>query len=112
MAFEKSNQLSQTMKTFQYMGRHTLEIYLLHFFFLLKICFVGNYIIELCEMTVKTGIMQYRLTALTIEITLSVILSAFIIGLCAAIYEPLKNFPLIYRLFLGRQIDMPKHNNQ
>ncbi len=104
IAFEKYNPSSLIMKVFQYLGQHTLEIYLLHLFFLLKICFVGNYIIELCNMTVQTGTMQYQLTALTIEILLAVTLSIVNVALCAAIYEPLKAFPLVYRLFLGRKL--------
>ncbi len=104
IAFIRYNQHTYIMKGFGYMGKHTLEIYLIHLFFLPKFIFIGDYIKELCMITATTHVMQYQLTALTIEIFLSILLSLIIIGLCAAVYEPLKAFPFVYKLFMGREI--------
>ena len=104
LGFEHYKQSIWIMKAFQYMGRHTLEIYLIHVLIPLKLCSVGELIIKLCKLSEKTGDMQYQLTGLTIEILMSVLLSLIIIFLCASIYEPLKVYPLVYRILFGRRI--------
>lgn len=110
VAFDKYNQATSIMKAFQYMGKHTLEIYLIHGFFLLKIPFIGDHIIKLCDISVEMNNMKYQLTALTIEILFAVTVSVVNVALCAAVYEPLKAFPLIYRLFLGRKLNQIETN--
>lgn len=103
-AFSRYNTKSYLMKFLSYMGKHTLEIYLLHFFFVMKLPKIGCYIIDKCmnQAAFRTG--------LSIEILVAILLSVICVAMSAAIYEPLKAFPLIYRLFLGRQIDMSKDN--
>ena len=86
----------------KYMGKHSLEIYALHFFVLFKIPEIGDFIVKSCEKGIVLNDPRYILTGLTIELLLGIILSIVEILTCALIFESLKAFPLIYKLFLGR----------
>lgn len=90
----------------KYMGKHSLEIYTLHFFVLFKIPEIGDFIIKSCEKGITLNDPRYILTGLTIELLLGIILSIVVILTCALIFESLKAFPLIYKLFLGRDIQI------
>lgn len=45
----RSMDTSKTAKVLNWMGRHSLEIYILHFFFLFKIPFIGDFIHDLAS---------------------------------------------------------------
>lgn len=89
-------------KYLQYIGRHSLEIYVLSAFTLFKIPVIGDFIIDYCNRGFTD--VRYLITGLTVEITIALILSSIVIVLCSIIFETLKSFPLIYKLFLGRTI--------
>jgi hypothetical protein len=93
-------------KFMKYMGKHSLEIYTLHFFVLFKIPEIGEFIIKYCEQGIVFNDPRYILTGLTIELLLGIILSIVEILTCALIFESLKAFPLIYKLFLGRDVQI------
>lgn len=87
-------------KVLQYCGRHTLEIYVIHPFFLLSLPFVGDIIILQCNGGTSKSIMNGE----CIELIASLCISIGTIALCALIYEPMKSFPLLYKCFFGREI--------
>lgn len=97
-AFNRYKNDSMSMKLFRYMGKHSLEIYIIHGFFLLKLPEIGEFIKQKCISQTTP------LTGLSIEILVAVILSLLCIAMSAVVYESLKAFPLIYRLFLGRDV--------
>ena len=97
-AFNQYRSESLVMQAFKYMGKHTLEIYIIHGFFLFKMPEIGSFISSKCLS------LPAPLTGLSIEILVAIILSLINVAMSAAVYEPLKAFPLIYRLFLGRDV--------
>lgn len=87
----------------QYMGKHSLEIYVLSAFTLFKIPLIGDFIIDNCSKGLWDT--RYLLTGLTIEFVFALIISVIVIILCSMACEALKSFPLIYKMFLGRTIE-------
>lgn len=83
----------------KYMGRHTLEIYIIHIFFRINIPIIGEIIIKYCSMGGK-----FVAQGLALEMVLALLLSTLTIFMCAVIYEPLKCFPVWYECFLGRKV--------
>lgn len=83
-----------------YLGRHTLEIYLIHVFFLVNIPVIGNIILQYSS----SGNVRYIMTGQSIELMIALVLSIINIIMCSMVYEPLKVFPVLYECFLGRKV--------
>lgn len=93
-----SNGLVTTILT--YLGRHTLEIYLIHVFFLVNIPVIGNIILQYSS----SGNVRYIMMGQTIELMIAIVLSIINIIMCTIVYEPLKALPVLYECFLGRKV--------
>lgn len=83
----------------RYIGRHTLEIYIIHMFFIVNIPIIGETIASYCLMGGK-----YVAQGLALELVFSLILTIINITMCVIVYEPLKAFPILYECFLGRKV--------
>lgn len=88
---------SRTIKLVQYIGRHSLEIYILHLFFLFPIYFLGEYMIEL-----QNTIMGVR-TSFFLELASSFIISVVNISLCYLTMNMINKSNILSQIFLGRK---------
>ena len=82
--FVKNNFFDRTIK---YIGRHTLEIYLLHYFFLLPVPTVGSFIITYPN--------------LILELFVGLVVSLLIIGVCLVVSNIVKTNQILGRYLLG-----------
>ena len=83
-SFESSTKLGGVL---QYVGRRTLDIYLLHYFFIARIPEIGDYLI--------------MSNNVVIELSLGFILSIIIIGLCLCISNVIRVSPFLGKYLFG-----------
>lgn len=83
-SFDSSTKLGVML---QYVGRRTLDVYLLHYFFLAPIPKIGEYL------TVSNNVV--------IELSLGFILSIFIVGLCLCISNVIRVSPFLGKYLFG-----------
>lgn len=83
-SFESSTKLGGIL---QYIGKRTLDIYLLHYFFLARIPKIGDYL------TMSNNVV--------IELSIGFILSIIIIGLCLCISNVIRVSPFLGKYLLG-----------
>lgn len=87
--FSKTTKLGYSL---QYIGRRTLDIYLLHYFFLPTLPMVGNFFKEYPNMV--------------LELTVGIVLSLLIIGVCLIVSNVLRTSDILgYWLFGAKKID-------
>ena len=84
------------LKAFDFMGRHSLEIYILHGFFLSKVPSIGRFILE------GSSVGGGRFTFVA-GIVLALAMSAVCLLLCYLAWQVLKPSDLLSQLFLGRK---------
>lgn len=87
---------SKPFKVLEFMGRHTLEIYILHSFFLSRVPSIGRFILE------GSSVGGGRFTFVA-GIVLALALSAVCLLLCYLAWQVLKPSDLLSQLFLGRK---------
>lgn len=77
------------------LGKYSLQIYILHFFFTVNIPQIGNYLIELND--------HYGIASVVVvEFVTSFIISIVVIGLCYLVNEVLGKSGILSRVLLGR----------
>ncbi len=83
-------------RSFGYLGRHTLDIYILHSFFLVKLPFIGDVIhsLSLSSGTAWGGVI--------IGICFSLAISVVILAFCFLIWQLIRPSDILSQLFLGR----------
>lgn len=82
-------------KIWEWLGKMSLQIYIIHFFFTINIPEIGNYITSLSQrFDVRSGIV--------IEFSTSFVLSIIVVFLCYLINELIGKSDILSRLFLGR----------
>ena len=86
------------INTLRYLGKHSLEIYILHFYFAFKLPEVGLRVIELS----KTGVAYDITTALNIQLLLSVTMSCVICLLCILTFKILRFSNILSLIIFGR----------
>lgn len=87
---------SSKHKYWEWLGRMSLQIYIIHFFFTINIPEIGDYI--------TTVFQQFDVrSVMVIEFATSFILSILVIFLCYLVNEILGKSDLLSRLFLGRR---------
>lgn len=97
--FEKDNLLN---KSFSYIGRHTLEIYLLHYFFITKVPnSISSYLSEISSSTFMYGDYCLAIAELLIIIPICLIIISF----CLITSKIASSFPLIGKICLGQKTD-------
>lgn len=84
------------LRLFDFMGRHTLEIYILHGFFLSRVPSIGRFILE----TSSVGGGRFTFVA---GIVVALAMSAVCLLLCYLAWQVLKPSDLLSQLFLGRK---------
>lgn len=87
------------VKTFQYLGKHSLEIYILHFYFACNIPIIGTCVIELT----KTGNAYNITTACNIQLIMSLLISCIICVLCIATFKVIRFSNVLSLLIFGRK---------
>jgi ABC-type dipeptide/oligopeptide/nickel transport system permease subunit len=86
---DKSGKVSQT---FSYMGSHSIEIYLIHFFFAFKFPELGKYLLGL----------EFYGTSLFIQIMYSIVVSTIIIALCLSVAKIISHSKILSFFLLGK----------
>lgn len=87
---------------FKRIGKQTLQIYILHFFFAIKIVQIGNYLITLVQ-----GGGKLCLTAFVLQLLISVVLSIVIIEMSLFAGKIIKTSNFLSRLVLGESATLP-----
>lgn len=93
---------NHSIKYFSYLGRHSLDIYLFHTFFLLNITSIGSYIISCVE---KTNF-EMTNTALTIELLSSFVGALIAISLSIVVSSFISKSKLLAFVFLGKSFSL------
>ena len=89
----------KVIKAFQYLGKHTLEIYILHFYFAIKFPYIGLFIRNL----IQTDVAYNITTALNIQLILSIIVSVIICVLCITTFNVFRISNLVSLIIFGRK---------
>ena len=87
---------------FKRIGKQTLQIYILHFFFAIKIVQIGNYLTTLVE-----GGGKQCLTAFVLQLIVSFALSVVIIEMSLLAGKIIKTSNILSRLVLGESASLP-----
>ena len=91
---------SKVMSVFQRLGKHSLEIYILHFFFLFNNPIDWDRVSGLfVERGGQIPISLIQMIAVSVE-------TLFVIGLCVLLMKLMATSKTIYKLFLGRSISV------
>jgi len=92
--FENSlNNESRGFKLFSLFGKHSIGIYLIHFFFSFRLTELGDYLLKV----------DFYGTSLLIQIVYSIVVSFIIVGLCLGISKILSTGKILNLLLLGKQ---------
>ncbi len=97
--FSKSDENGRVMKWLTLLGRRTIEIYILHFYFGFRIPGLKEYIVE----NVLSGNSSMAVTALTFELIAFTILAAIMTCLSLIAHRILKSNKYIALLLFGRE---------
>lgn len=89
----------KVIKAFQYLGKHSLEIYILHFYFAIKFPYIGLFIRNL----IQTDVAYNITTALNIQLILSIIVSVIICVLCITTFNVFRISNLVSLIIFGRK---------
>lgn len=87
------------VKCLQYLGRHSLEIYIIHFFFAIKMPIVGDVVMQMVN-TDKPKIIS---TALIYQLMHSITISVIICVLCIVVFKVLKYSSILSVVIFGRK---------
>lgn len=94
------NGLSETSRPVQWLqdlGRHSLEIYIIHFFFLFRMHRIGEFVMQ------QAHILGGGRTIFFVQVTSSFIASVVIIVLCYIVMNMINKSKVLSQIFLGRK---------
>ena len=83
----------------QYLGKHSLEIYLLHFLFAMKMPVIG----ELVSRYVVMGNWRTDATASCVQLLHAIVVSVIICILCIVVFRVLRFSPPLSLVLFGRK---------
>lgn len=83
----------------QYLGKLSLNIYIIHFFYAIKLVFLGSWIIQL----ISSGNQIEVSTGTTIQLLASFFIATIVCALCTITYKVLKCSDLIRTLLFGNK---------
>ena len=96
--FKNAYTHEKSLRWWSFLGRHSLEIYLFHFFFIIHIPFVGKCLVDCAE----RGGFEWTITAMTIELLYSFAVGLIVIGLSLLMARLVSCSKLYSFLFLGK----------
>ena len=101
-----ANNQSHSLMWLQDIGRHSLEIYIIHFFFLFRMYPVGEFVLEQANAGGGGG------TIFFVQTTTSFVASAIIIALCYIVMNIINKSNVLSQVLLGRKSEMKDKNEQ
>ena len=101
-----ANNQSHSLMWLQDIGRHSLEIYIIHFFFLFRMYPVGDFVLRLANADGGGR------TIFFVQITTSFAASVIIIALCYIIMNIINKSNILSQILLGRKSEMKDKNEQ
>ncbi len=84
----------------EYLGKHSMEIYILHFYFLVQMTCIGDVILYYID---KGSLFSF-LNSQTLELFISIVVAIVNVFMCIVVFEPLKVFKKVYYIMFGRKI--------
>jgi fucose 4-O-acetylase-like acetyltransferase len=90
---ERGGKKVGVLNLFSYLGTHSIEIYLIHFFFTFRLTELGDYLI---------GIEFYG-TSLLIQIVYSIIVSMIVIGISLGVYRIISKSKVLSFILFGKK---------
>lgn len=96
----------KVVEWFQFVGRHSLEIYLLHFLFAIKMPMVGEWI---CQYVALNN-WRTDATASCLQLIHAIIISIVICFLCILTFKVLRYSPLLSYVLFGRKVTKASSN--
>lgn len=89
----------KVIKWLQFLGCHSLEIYIIHDFFVIKMPIIGETVIKLVNM----GNYEAISTGLTLQLIHSIIISTVICAICIVVFKVLRYSPVLSLALFGRK---------
>ena len=100
-----ANSRSRSIKWLQDLGRHSLEIYIIHGFFLFRVHYIGDYVLKLAN----TGGGQ---TIFFVQLTTSFVSAVVIILLCYMVMNVINKSSILSQVLLGRKSTIVNENEK